>query len=1058
MTLSERPSLEWQLALADWMVNQSVDLRKASGGRKTGTGVRTHMAFGFGFNKQKALSAAEKFVQQGKLQNAIAEYEKVLKADPKELTVSNTIGDLYARLGQGDKAVESFKSVGDAYAAQGFTVKAIAMYKKLTKLKPTLESVLRLAELYTQQGLFNDARAQYLQVAEEFLRAGELEQAVRIFQKTLEMDPENSPMRLRLAEVYLRLNKKTEAWQLFAAAADNLRAKGQIAQAEEILQRMLTLDPGNSYALMQRGRNAFDTGDFKGAITNLEKVADLDSHPEALRALMQAYLQTGRFAEASTLVAKLDAVHNDTSAIASYADALLAAGHFEEVLQVYKQYSDRLMAGDSAKGLDTLHRLIGYLRDNPAALETLLEVSQKAGDNTHVNELYELLAHASVQSGDLEKARDYYLKLTQLEPQNQMHTQNYQQLLARISGGGAQTEKLITPEEGAVLVDELEATAPFIDQRYPDDVALAVRAALTDAELFISYNMPAKALGPLSAALPKAPLDLRMNQRLAALHTRAGRFAEASVCCQTLQHLYHDAGHPDEATRYGELAAKYEERASTKLIEAEAKAAAATSAELKVEALSATPQHAAGAASVPVAAMSGIFWEKPAASAAVDPAEAQHAEFDVQAGAPAPESEIDISDEWDGEQADQEVTSEAGAAAAAESVAANAKAIDEAVEELRFYLAQSMLDQAREVLGKLQEMHAGADTLAKLRHEIEAASAVHAPVEPATIEEISVEEIPAATVEEVPEEEPEPVKLKEFVSDLDSSLGKDFLPKTLPKPVPEPRPSLAEVASAHTLEQAGALGEFVQDLEASLGDSFLPQAPMPVEPIPAAARPRSMAAPAPIAMAAGSAAAVPSGVSSASAAMAAAPAPIPHAAAPAQAPAPMFTQQPAARRAQPPVAPLLDPGAGVDLADMFGALKQELEEDSATVEEDPETHYNLGVAFREMGLLDEAIAELQKVCQAVDRGHPFPQLMQTYTWLAQCFLDKNVPEAAIRWYERALKLNGIDQETRVALNYELASAFESAGNKPAALNHFMEVYGTNIDYRDVGERIRTLKS
>ena len=50
------------------------------------------MAFGFGFNKQKALSAAEKFVQQGKLQNAIAEYEKVLKADPKDLTVANTVG------------------------------------------------------------------------------------------------------------------------------------------------------------------------------------------------------------------------------------------------------------------------------------------------------------------------------------------------------------------------------------------------------------------------------------------------------------------------------------------------------------------------------------------------------------------------------------------------------------------------------------------------------------------------------------------------------------------------------------------------------------------------------------------------------------------------------------------------------------------------------------------------------------------------------------------------------------------------------------------------------
>src|SRR5437660_3485539 len=205
------------------------------------------MAFGFGFNKQKVLSAAEKFVQQGRLQNAIAEYEKILKNDPRDLTVANTVGDLYARLGENDKAIACFKNVGDAYATQGFTVKAIAMYKKITKIKTSLESVLKLAELYTQQGLFNDARSQYLQVAEEFLRGGELEQAVRIFQKILEMDPENVAMSVRLAEVYIRLGKKTDAWEIFAAAAESLRARGSRSGAEEILQRMLTLDPGNSY-------------------------------------------------------------------------------------------------------------------------------------------------------------------------------------------------------------------------------------------------------------------------------------------------------------------------------------------------------------------------------------------------------------------------------------------------------------------------------------------------------------------------------------------------------------------------------------------------------------------------------------------------------------------------------------------------------------------------------------------------------------------------------------------------------------------------------------------
>jgi tetratricopeptide (TPR) repeat protein len=150
--------------------------------------------------------------------------------------------------------------------------------------------------------------------------------------------------------------------------------------------------------------------------------------------------------------------------------------------------------------------------------------------------------------------------------------------------------------------------------------------------------------------------------------------------------------------------------------------------------------------------------------------------------------------------------------------------------------------------------------------------------------------------------------------------------------------------------------------------------------------------------------------------------------------------------------------ASVDLADMFGELKHELEEDVASAEEDPETHYNLGVAFREMGLLDEAIGELQKVCQSVERGHPFPHIMQTYTWLAQCFLDKGVPEAAIRWYQKALKLPGIDEDTRTALHYELAASYETAQDRTSALQHFMEVYGSNIDYRDVGERIKALKS
>src|SRR5262249_31712460 len=84
------------------------------------------------------------------------------------------------------------------------------------------------------------------------------------------------------------------------------------------------------------------------------------------------------------------------------------------------------------------------------------------------------------------------------------------------------------------------------------------------------------------------------------------------------------------------------------------------------------------------------------------------------------------------------------------------------------------------------------------------------------------------------------------------------------------------------------------------------------------------------------------------------------------------------------------------LSDLFEEFKGEVEIE-ADGAEDPETHYNLGVAFKEMGLLDEAIGELQKVCHAINSGQQFSQVIQAYTWLAHCLMEKGAPQAAVRW-------------------------------------------------------------
>jgi tetratricopeptide (TPR) repeat protein len=157
-----------------------------------------------------------------------------------------------------------------------------------------------------------------------------------------------------------------------------------------------------------------------------------------------------------------------------------------------------------------------------------------------------------------------------------------------------------------------------------------------------------------------------------------------------------------------------------------------------------------------------------------------------------------------------------------------------------------------------------------------------------------------------------------------------------------------------------------------------------------------------------------------------------------------------------PQAPPAQSGESGPLKEVFDEFRAELGEMGAE-DEDLETHYNLGIAFREMGLLEEAISEFQKVAKASDGGRPFRYTMQCCTLLGLAFMEKGQPSIAAIWYERALLTPGNDPESTLALRYDLGVAQESAGEPGAALKSFSQVYAMNIDYRDVAERIAALQ-
>ena len=163
------------------------------------------------FDKTKAMRNAEKYVVQGKLRAAIAEYKAVVGNDPRDIGTMNMLGDLYAKNMEKREAVECYLKVAEHYSTQGFAQKAIAVYNKISRLQPeSIEVSTKLAELYKLKGSLSEARAHYTTRAEHYEKSGRRIEALSMWKQIALLDPNNTEVCVSLAESYLREGHRDE--------------------------------------------------------------------------------------------------------------------------------------------------------------------------------------------------------------------------------------------------------------------------------------------------------------------------------------------------------------------------------------------------------------------------------------------------------------------------------------------------------------------------------------------------------------------------------------------------------------------------------------------------------------------------------------------------------------------------------------------------------------------------------------------------------------------------------------------------------------------------------
>ncbi len=139
-----------------------------------------------------------------------------------------------------------------------------------------------------------------------------------------------------------------------------------------------------------------------------------------------------------------------------------------------------------------------------------------------------------------------------------------------------------------------------------------------------------------------------------------------------------------------------------------------------------------------------------------------------------------------------------------------------------------------------------------------------------------------------------------------------------------------------------------------------------------------------------------------------------------------------------------------DFAEMLEKFKRGLAEN--VDEEDYESHYDLGVAFREMGLLDESIAQFQRALRGTKKR------VRTLEALGQCFVERSQFQVATNVLERALNEAESSDENLVGVLYLLGYASEAMQKYREAIGYYQRVFMVDIQFRDVTARIAALET
>ena len=369
-------------------------------------------------NREQVLQSAEKLLSRGKLDQALKEYLRVLEDNPKDISTLNKVGDLYVRMNRPSESIPYFTRIADFYSKDGFFLKAIAIFKKINKIDPAqLDVYDKLADLYHKQGLVQDSRSQYQVLADHYQKNNRLKEAIAVYKKMAGIDPSDLRIQVRLADIYRAANEKDQAVMQYGLIGNMLLKRGAHDEAAQVFQKALELSPDDVETQRNLVRSLLAQKNTTAAMAVLKAAPRT---PESLALFAEAQLEMGQRAEAIRTAEQALALDADAEAPRMFLFRLRIQEMAldKAVAAVAPLVDGAVSRREFARAAEYLEPVVAADPGHAGALEKLIAVHDAEGNKAAVARAQAALGAAAERRRDEASASRHYRLAAAADPSN----------------------------------------------------------------------------------------------------------------------------------------------------------------------------------------------------------------------------------------------------------------------------------------------------------------------------------------------------------------------------------------------------------------------------------------------------------------------------------------------------------------------------------------------------------------------------------------------------------------------------------------------------------------